>query len=556
MLVLRRKFFLSVLAIILATPAMEASAQTTVWNWIGIPQGVNRVRDGLVNKHGFFPGLERKPKLLRIGDPALAGVDNAAIKKAQQIKAEEDLAPQKIKAIKYLAKMGCGTCYKGVDEAMLEAMKDCTEKVRLTAVKAIGKTGNKKCPQCDNSCCSEKITEQLAKIAYERDPDHPDCWYEPSKRVREAAKEAIKGCCQGGPLPVEQVPAEPPAIEPESREPQQAEPEAKQAEAGSSTLNEPVDPNVYGADAYGDTHAYGDRGAYSDSVSVEPPAIASDDVVGSERVVELPATESRSVWVSDHDGVEAARSRPVDSYQPIEPTDGIADNGAADEDVVEPLPQLPNVVEQPSDSPTIRQPSTLTLRAQRPALQFAAPAKIQPQLAKTSAGLSQPSSLIPVSHGRPAQAPKRMAPKRVAQERVAPKRVLSLDPIRNMKSLIPIATFIPQPRPTAVKKTSATKASARKTPARQKEARSAGGARGTVARVSIAAGTVQVRFRSGHVPRIGSLVHVSHQYLLNRAELGELEIIAVGSTMATARPIGGMKLSRIQSGDQVILQTR
>ena len=180
------------------TGAHLAAPTPTLWRFLGIPQGVHTVRDALVNRCGNLPGLERKPPLLRIADPRLAEIDNAAIKKAQQIKAEEDLAPQKIKAIKYLATLGCEKCYGGVEEAMLESLKDCTEEVRYETVKALATIPDKKCPRCDNDCCSEKITEQLAKMAYERDPDAPDCWLEPSARVRRAAMETLRVCCRGG----------------------------------------------------------------------------------------------------------------------------------------------------------------------------------------------------------------------------------------------------------------------------------------------------------------------------------------------------------------------
>lgn len=192
-----------------ASSANLAVPTPTLWRFLGIPQGVHTVRDTLVNRCGNLPGLERKPPLLRIADPRLAEIDNAAIKKAQQIKAEEDLAPQKIKAIKYLATLGCEKCYGGIEEAMLESLKDCTEDVRYETVKALATIPDKKCPACDNDCCSEKITEQLAKMAYERDPDAPDCWLEPSARVRRAAMETLRVCCRGGQPPMDaDLPAE------------------------------------------------------------------------------------------------------------------------------------------------------------------------------------------------------------------------------------------------------------------------------------------------------------------------------------------------------------
>jgi hypothetical protein len=176
-------------------PAAPVGPAPTLWHYLGLRQGSWMRRDAFLNRSGNRPWAERTPPLKRLADPALADVDNAAIKKAQQIKAEEELAPQKIKAIKYLATLGCGKCYKGVDEAFLESLKDCTEAVRYETVMALQSIPNQECPMCDNDCCTEAITEELAKIAYERDPDHPDCWYEPSARIREAAAAAINVCC-------------------------------------------------------------------------------------------------------------------------------------------------------------------------------------------------------------------------------------------------------------------------------------------------------------------------------------------------------------------------
>lgn len=184
-------------------PAPAAAPEMTLWRFLGIPQGVHRAHDSLINRRGNFPDCERKPPLLRLADPALAQVDNAAIKKAQQIKAEEDLAPQKIKAVKYLASLGCQKCYRGIEEAMVESLKDCTESVRYETVKALAGIPDQKCPECDNDCCTEKVTEELAKMAYERDPDHPDCWLEPSARVRQAAKETLSVCCAGRQPPMD-----------------------------------------------------------------------------------------------------------------------------------------------------------------------------------------------------------------------------------------------------------------------------------------------------------------------------------------------------------------
>jgi hypothetical protein len=114
--------------------AQTPAATQTFWNWMGVPK---EPLSGVVNRQGNFPMCEKKPKLLRLADPQNLESKNPAIKKAAEIKAEEDLAAQKIKAIKYLGEIGCQDCYEGVDDALLAALDDCTEAVRYEAVKVI-----------------------------------------------------------------------------------------------------------------------------------------------------------------------------------------------------------------------------------------------------------------------------------------------------------------------------------------------------------------------------------------------------------------------------------
>jgi len=71
---------------------------TTRWQKLGIPQAAGGLTDSLVNRSGKHPKLERKPPVKRIADPANLESDNPAIKAAAEIKKEEDLAKQKIKA--------------------------------------------------------------------------------------------------------------------------------------------------------------------------------------------------------------------------------------------------------------------------------------------------------------------------------------------------------------------------------------------------------------------------------------------------------------------------
>jgi hypothetical protein len=73
---------------------------TTLWSFLGIPQGYRYVRDNAFNRSGNRPGLERKPPLKAIADPSNLKSDNPAIKKAAEIKQAEDQKKQKIKAVK------------------------------------------------------------------------------------------------------------------------------------------------------------------------------------------------------------------------------------------------------------------------------------------------------------------------------------------------------------------------------------------------------------------------------------------------------------------------
>ena len=113
-----------------ADPAVPPAEPNTLWHFLGIPQGCDKIKDAIKNKKGDCPCKERKPPLKRIADPANLDSQNPEIKAAAKIKAEEDLVPQKVKAIKYLASVGCG-CYPGVRDALLACLGDCTEEVAL-----------------------------------------------------------------------------------------------------------------------------------------------------------------------------------------------------------------------------------------------------------------------------------------------------------------------------------------------------------------------------------------------------------------------------------------
>jgi hypothetical protein len=173
-------------------------APPTVWNRLGFPEGFRKLRGNLTNRNGNRPGREPKVPLKALNHPAnLAEGMPPVIQEAAKVKIQEDLAPQKIKAIKYLTSIGCA-CYDKtgkITQALIESSEDCTEDVRLATVEAIGNAASGQC--CGNCgtkcCCKPEMTMQLAKIAYDR--DDKGCYIEPSKRVRDAARQALFACC-------------------------------------------------------------------------------------------------------------------------------------------------------------------------------------------------------------------------------------------------------------------------------------------------------------------------------------------------------------------------
>lgn len=176
---------------------------TTFWSKLGIPQASYALHGNLINRRGNFPGLEKKPPLLAIANPLNLESPNPAIKAAAEIKAEEDLKRQKIKALKYLGTLGCG-CYDKegkVEAAFLAGLDDCNEDVRKAAIEAIQEVTGGVCDGgCNNNCCTKAIQERLQDMAY---GETDGCWHEPSAEVRQMAMAALTAC-----PPIEVVPAE------------------------------------------------------------------------------------------------------------------------------------------------------------------------------------------------------------------------------------------------------------------------------------------------------------------------------------------------------------
>ena len=209
--------------------SVTPSPTTTLWNFLGIPQAKNRIYDRLINRRGEHPLLERKDPILRIADPANLESEVPAIKAAAEIKADADLAKQKIKAIKYLSEVGCTCSSQKVDvqEALLAALDDCTEEVRYEAALAFCRTAGNPCCACGSSCCGEDVTAKLKDMAFGQDDE--GCWHELSGRVRAAAMNALNACERiAGPTeadppirprerPVEQTSTAPPSFAPPIR---------------------------------------------------------------------------------------------------------------------------------------------------------------------------------------------------------------------------------------------------------------------------------------------------------------------------------------------------
>ncbi|MFO0013502.1 MAG: hypothetical protein ACK553_12215 [Planctomycetota bacterium] len=188
----------------------------TVWDRLGVTGGVARLRDATINRNGNFPGLEKKPPVLRIGDPAnLAEGKPEVVKTAAKIKQEQDMKKQKLKAIKFLAEVGCG-CYNKDDQvakALLEALGDCDPDVKKAAIEAISKNAAA-CAKCGNgcevTCCNADIAKKLEEMAV--GIDDKGCPKEPDQEIRAAAMAALKRCgCPPEKAP-EEIPT-PPEIE-------------------------------------------------------------------------------------------------------------------------------------------------------------------------------------------------------------------------------------------------------------------------------------------------------------------------------------------------------
>ncbi len=218
----------------------------TVWQKLGIPQAGARLRDGLVNRQGNFPGLEKKPPVLALADPKnLAEGMPDMIKTAAEIKQDQDLQKQKIKALKFLAEVNCG-CYNKddkVEKAFLEALEDCDPEIRKTAIAGLS-TAAGNCPKCrrtgcETTCCTEDVLKKLEDIAFGVENG---CYKEPVEEIREAAKKLMCKC----PVPCKPAEPLPPPEELVAPEPAEGPIEGRAPRVGSdASLNRRTESAVF-----------------------------------------------------------------------------------------------------------------------------------------------------------------------------------------------------------------------------------------------------------------------------------------------------------------------
>lgn len=300
--------------IVAVQPPAQPCCKQTLPEWLGLTklgQGLgllfNRIRARLGTA---FPGLEAKPALTQIADPANLESDNPAIKAAAEVKADKDAAAQKAKALKYLGSIGCTSCYPDVEAALLAALDDCTEEVRFAAVLALRETTGNPCHTCKTSaCCSPEVMQKLDKIA--NDVDDTGCFIEPSARVRRVARLAMRGC--GGAVEIPATPEEGPSMAPEGPDEESATETAGIESPAPATKTVAVHaPNASIGHA---TPSSIQRTSFQPSVSIPPPA--ANSAANLHPVPQLPIEASDSV-PETHGGQGRSASAPPRPFNPVD----------------------------------------------------------------------------------------------------------------------------------------------------------------------------------------------------------------------------------------------
>ena len=190
--------------IVAVAPPAQPCCKMTLPEWLGITglfRGIGRLIAGLPPVLNYFiPGVGTQitemgtvPPVLPLNAAANLMSPNPAVRAAAEIKQEEDGSAQKIKALEYLATIGCSNCYPGVESALLAGLEDCTESVRFAAVKALSDAAGQPCRSCQGrNCCSVKVLAKLHQMGYETTDQ--GCAWEMSPRVRRQARLAMTTC--------------------------------------------------------------------------------------------------------------------------------------------------------------------------------------------------------------------------------------------------------------------------------------------------------------------------------------------------------------------------
>lgn len=293
--------------------APGVAAPPTLWSFLGVPQGVKKVQGALTNRRGNRPQAEPKDALKALNDPANLESPDAAIKRAAEIKKAEDLKPQKIKAIKYLASIGCG-CYDkdgSVTDALVAAAEDCTEDVRLATMQQIQSAATGKC--CSNCgqvcCCNDKMLKKLAQIAYER--DEFGCYSEPSKRVRGAAATALAACCPGS-VPLEILQEKPDETAPEKQPAPVPEREKQEREVVPERELDAVEPDLENKPEAAKSE--GISMTFQDTQDISEPARLPSSTPFSWTRVDEDASLQRNAFETDSNSVDQ-NNLPIDNSE-------------------------------------------------------------------------------------------------------------------------------------------------------------------------------------------------------------------------------------------------
>jgi hypothetical protein len=561
-------------------PPPAPAPPVTLFRFLGIPQGFQRIADARLNRNGNFPGLERKPPLKPIAHPDNLFSKNPAIKKAAEIKMEEDLAKQKIKAIKYLAKMGCDKCYGGVKEALMAALDDCTEQVRYEAAKGIAEAAAQHCDMCSRQCCcDEELTKKLAQIVYEM--DDKCCPLEPSERVREMAREALTVCCPNvGPpgevIETPEVPEVPPEVPPETppETPPEVPPELPPppGQNGVTPRTTGTVPSAPGRNGIVPLPNGGRTSLLDEPMPLPRPKASpeaslnrllrsrADRMAGTAHVRRAPVVNQQKRVAPRQVQAVAAQQPVVAPLPPIEtkPADPppVARIVISDDAVIGGKPSansqgfgvqghnagagMPAISNPSADALRVRISDNSDAAAQLPRPTPMRSASVGGNSVRIrdneASDLQLASAETVITHGaalaHPASSRRSIGQAAIVSDLFAPAAQTSAR-----------AHALRQPGETL-----ASVASARPQGSLSK-------ANGQVRSVDSRSKTLQFSFKPDKAPTVGASVKVYHKYLLGEECLGDVQVTSVKQGVATAKAIGNVNLSKVSPDDQVTFQS-